>query len=54
MEKTIEGEVLLVGSEYLINGILITNKGKRDKNLADELKEYNGKKVIIKVEVIED
>jgi hypothetical protein len=54
MEKVIEGEILIVGSQYLANGVLITNKGKRDINLADKLKDFNGKKVKITVEVIGD
>jgi len=54
MKKVIEGEILTVGSQYLANEVLITNNGKRDINLADKLKDFNGKKVKITIEVIID
>lgn len=53
MIKTIKGEILLVGSKYLDNSILITNPKKEDIILADELSNLNGKKVKITIEAIE-
>jgi hypothetical protein len=49
MEKVIKGEVLIVGAQCLSAGVLMTNKGKRDVNLADLLKEFNCKEVEITV-----
>lgn len=49
MIKIIEGEVLMVGTEYLRNGVLIINQGKKDINLVDKLKDLNGKKVKITI-----
>jgi hypothetical protein len=50
--KIIEGEVLIVGTEYLANKVLIINQGKKDINLADKFKDLNGKKVIITIKCI--
>jgi len=50
--KIIEGEVLIVGSEYLANGVLIINQGKKDINLADKFKDLNGKEVIITIKSV--
>lgn len=52
MLKTIEGEILLVGSQYHDNSILITNPRKEDISLADELSSLNGQKVKITVEIL--
>jgi hypothetical protein len=52
LEKIIEGEVLIVGSQYLASEVLIINKGKRDIVLADMLKKLSGKKVKIRVESV--
>ena len=52
MIKIIEGEILLVGSQYLDSSILITNPKKEDISLTDELSSLNGKKVKITVEVL--
>lgn len=54
MLKIIEGEILLVGSQYLDNSILIINPKKKDINLAVELSSLNGKKVKITVEISEE
>lgn len=53
METIIKGEVLIVGTEYLANGVLIINQGKKDINLADKFKDLNGKKVVITIECVE-
>jgi hypothetical protein len=52
MESIIKGEVLIVGSEYLTNEVLIINQGKKDINLADKLKGLNGKKVTITIKLV--
>jgi hypothetical protein len=49
LEKIIEGEVLIVGAQYLANEIFIIKKGKKDIILADTLKSLNGKNVIITI-----
>ena len=51
MTLLIKGEVLIIGSQYLEESVLITNPKKRDINLSNELSSFNGKKVKITVEV---
>ena len=54
MIKIIEGEILVAGSQYLDNCILITNPRKEDFSLAEELSSLNGKKVKVTIEILEN